>query len=83
MSMFTQKDNYLEATLKFDTFVQAFAYMTEAAFHIEQQNHHPEWSNVYNTVTIQLTTHDAGNSVTQKDHDLAAVLTQLYQKYQS
>ena len=80
--MFTQKDNHLEATLKFDTFVRAFAYMTEAAFHIEQHNHHPEWTNVYNELTIRLTTHDAGNTVTDKDRKLAEVLTELYQKYQ-
>lgn len=80
--MFTTNNNYLEATLKFDTFVQAFAYMTKAAFHIEQHNHHPEWSNVYNTVHIRLTTHDEGNIITNKDHDLAQVLTDLYQKHQ-
>ena len=80
--MFTTNNNYLEATLKFDTFVRAFAYMTEAAFHIEKHNHHPEWSNVYNTVTIRLTTHDAGNTITDKDRDLAEALTELYQKYQ-
>lgn len=80
--MFTINNNYLEATLKFDTFVQAFAYMTEAAFHIEQHNHHPEWSNVYNTVLIRLTTHDEGNTITDKDYNLAQVLTDLYQKHQ-
>lgn len=80
--MFTTNNNFLEATLKFDTFVQAFAYMTEAAFHIEQHNHHPEWSNVYNIVNIRLNTHDADHTITDKDHNLAKVLTKLYQKYQ-
>ncbi|MFK7797369.1 MAG: 4a-hydroxytetrahydrobiopterin dehydratase [Aureispira sp.] len=79
--MFTEKENYLVAELKFKDFVAAFAFMTEAAFHIEQQNHHPEWENVYNTITIRLTTHDAGNQVTDKDHQLAQTLTQLYQKH--
>lgn len=79
--MFIQKENYLVAELKFKDFVTAFAFMTEAAFHIEQQNHHPEWENVYNTVNIRLTTHDAGNQVTDKDQQLAQTLTQLYQKH--
>lgn len=79
--MFTEKNNCLVAELLFKDFVTAFAFMTEAAFHIEQQNHHPEWENVYNTVKIRLTTHDAGNQVTDKDHQLATTLTNLYNKH--
>jgi 4a-hydroxytetrahydrobiopterin dehydratase len=48
--------------------------MLKAAFVIEKLNHHPEWSNVYNKVTVYLTTHDAGNTITQKDRDLAKAL---------
>tara|TARA_R110000787_G_scaffold88391_16_gene187723 strand:+ start:1458 stop:1748 length:291 start_codon:yes stop_codon:yes gene_type:complete len=45
-------------TYKFDDFVDAFGWMTRAAFWAEKWNHHPEWENVYNKVTVTLTTHD-------------------------
>lgn len=55
---------------KFTDFNAAFAFMTRAALVAEKMDHHPEWSNVYNTVDVNLTTHDAGG-VTQLDIDLA------------
>lgn len=79
--MFEQKENYLAAQFKFENFTTAFAFMTEVAFLAEQQAHHPNWSNVYNTVDIQLTTHDAGNVVTEKDKKLAKSIEAVYQKY--
>jgi len=79
--MFTEENNSLKATFKFVDFVSAFAFMTEVAFWAEKQNHHPNWSNVYNMVTIELTTHDAGNTVTDKDHKLAKKIVALFQKY--
>lgn len=78
--MWVEKDNALNATFKFDDFAEAFAFMTEVAFHAEKQNHHPNWSNVWNTVEVQLNTHDAGNVVTDKDHKLAASITKIYNK---
>jgi len=48
----------IRKTFKFDDFVDAFAFMTKAAIWAEKWNHHPEWSNVYNRVTVVLTTHD-------------------------
>ncbi|TXF90556.1 pterin-4-alpha-carbinolamine dehydratase [Neolewinella aurantiaca] len=78
---FTEKDNALRAEFKFEDFTQAFAFMTEVAFAAEAANHHPNWSNVYNTVSVNLTTHDAGNTVTQKDHDLASAIAKIYGKY--
>ena len=80
--MFTENNNRLEATFQFKDFTEAFAFMTEVAFQAEKQNHHPNWSNVWNTVEIQLNTHDAGNIVTPKDHQLADSITSIYQKYQ-
>ena len=81
MDHFIHKDNCLQATFKFSDFKQAFSFMTEVAFHAETQNHHPNWSNVYNTVEIQLSTHDAGNVVTEKDHELAESIEVAYEKY--
>jgi 4a-hydroxytetrahydrobiopterin dehydratase len=81
--MFQLQDNFLSARFEFVDFVAAFAFMTEVAFAAERQGHHPNWSNVYNTVNIQLTTHDAGNTVTEKDHKLAAAITAIYAKYKS
>lgn len=79
--MWKEENNQLKATFKFDNFIQAFAFMTEVAFHAEQQAHHPEWKNVYNTVEIALSTHDAGNVVTEKDHQLATSIDTVYQKF--
>jgi 4a-hydroxytetrahydrobiopterin dehydratase len=79
--MWKESDNQLSATFKFKNFIQAFAFMTEVAFHAEQQGHHPNWSNVYNTVEIKLNTHDAGNVVTEKDHRLAAAIDKVYEKF--
>ena len=76
-----EKDSKLYREVKFKDFAEAIGFMTEAAIHIEKQNHHPEWSNVYNTVKISLTTHDAGNTVTDKDRKLAATIDQLLEKY--
>lgn len=75
--MWKEEDNRLKKTFKFDDFQQAFAFMTRVAFLAESQQHHPNWSNVYNTVTIELTTHDAGNVVTEKDRKLAEAIDKI------
>ncbi len=69
--MWTEKDNSLQKTFQFKNFSEAFAFMTRVAMLAEQMNHHPDWSNVYNRVYIKLSTHDAGNTVTDKDRKLA------------
>jgi 4a-hydroxytetrahydrobiopterin dehydratase len=66
----------LHREYKFPDFPQAFGFMTIAAVQIEKMNHHPEWFNVYNRVTIDLTTHDAGG-ITQNDVELARVLDKI------
>ena len=76
-----QKRQRPRAEFEFNDFREAFAFMTEVAFAAEAANHHPNWSNVYNTVVVKLTTHDAGNTVTQKDHDLASAISKIYGKY--
>ena len=75
--MWKEENNTLSKTFKFANFIDAFAFMTRVALLAEQQDHHPNWSNVYNTVTINLTTHDAGNVVTEKDRKLAASIDKL------
>ncbi|NNF36317.1 MAG: pterin-4-alpha-carbinolamine dehydratase [Saprospiraceae bacterium] len=81
MTAFKETDNTLKASFSFKDFKEAFAFMTEVAFHAESQNHHPNWSNVYNTVEISLSTHDAGNIVTDKDHLLADTIFSIFAKY--
>ena len=66
----------LHREIQFDSFNQAFGFMTMAAMEIEKMNHHPEWSNVYNRLVIELTTHDAGG-ITQNDISLARILNSL------
>ena len=61
---------------QFDSFNQAFGFMTRAAMEIEKMNHHPEWFNVYNKITVELTTHDAGG-ITRNDVNLAKILNSL------
>ena len=75
--MWEEKDNALHATFEFKDFIEAFGFMTAVAMLAEKQNHHPEWHNVWNKVTIKLTTHDAGNTVTERDRKLAASITDL------
>jgi 4a-hydroxytetrahydrobiopterin dehydratase len=63
----------LHREYKFAGFPEAFGFMATAAPTIQKMDHHPEWSNVYNRVTVDLSTHDAGG-ITQKDLDLATLL---------
>lgn len=55
--------------------------MTEVAFHAEKMQHHPDWHNVYNTVDFALSTHDAGNKVTDKDRDLAKAIDEVFERF--
>ena len=66
----------LHKQFQFADFVTAFGFMTRAAILAEKANHHPEWFNVYNRVTVDLTTHDAGG-ISQYDVDLAAGMNTL------
>ncbi len=75
--MWKEENNTLSKTFKFANFIDAFAFMTRVALLAEKQNHHPNWSNVYNTVTINLNTHDAGDVVTEKDRKLAEAIDKL------
>lgn len=75
--MWKEENNRLKKSFTFGDFQEAFAFMTRVAFLAESQRHHPNWSNVYNRVEIELTTHDAGNTVTEKDHKLAKAIDEI------
>lgn len=75
--MWEEKDNRLYRKFEFSNFSEAFAFMTRVAMEAEKMNHHPLWTNVWNTVEIWLNTHDAGNIVTEKDRKLAAIIDTL------
>ena len=78
MKHWKEAEDKLTAIFEFDDFTAAFAFMTQVAIHAEKQNHHPEWSNVYNKVEIHLSTHDAGDIVTEKDRKLAKTISKIY-----
>lgn len=69
----------LHRTFDFDDFSQAWAFMSRVALLAERHDHHPDWSNSWNTVTIDLVSHDAG-SITEKDHALADAIDALLRK---
>ena len=75
--MWEQKDNQLYRKFVFNNFIDAFAFMTKVAILAEKANHHPTWSNTWNRVEIWLSTHDAGNVVTDKDLDLSKAIDNL------
>ncbi len=69
-------DNAIHTVIEFENFKEVFATMTRIAFEAEEQNHHPDWSNVYNELSITLNTHDAGG-VTEKDFRLAESIEEI------
>ena len=75
--MWEEKNNTLYRKFQFRDFSEAFAFMTRVALEAEKMDHHPDWSNVYNTVEIRLSTHSAGDIVTDKDRKLAQKIDTL------
>jgi len=75
--MWKEENNKLYRKFEFKNFSEAFAFMTRVAMEAEKMNHHPEWKNVWNTVEIWLSTHDAGDIVTDKDRALAHKINSL------
>ena len=75
--MWQEQNNTLYKKFTFSNFIDAFSFMTKVAIIAEKMNHHPNWSNVYNTVEISLNTHDAGDIVTEKDYELAKAIDGL------
>lgn len=70
-------DNRLKKTFTFSDFSEAFGFMTRVAMIAEKMNHHPTWTNTWNTVSFELSTHDAGNKVTDRDRKLADAIDKL------
>lgn len=75
--MWQEKNNQLYRQFQFADFSEAFAFMTRVALIAEKLNHHPSWSNTWNTVEIRLSTHDAGDIVTDKDLQLSKEIDML------
>jgi 4a-hydroxytetrahydrobiopterin dehydratase len=75
--MWEEKNNSLYRKFQFKSFSEAFAFMTRVALEAEKMDHHPLWTNVYNTVEVWLSTHSAGDVVTDKDRQLAKKIDAL------
>lgn len=75
--MWQEINNALYRKFQFADFSEAFAFIARVALAAEKMDHHPRWTNVWNTVEIWLNTHDAGNTITEKDRKLAAIIDQL------
>lgn len=75
--MWKEENNALSKSFQFKDFSEAFSFMTRVAFLAEKMNHHPNWTNVYNQVNIRLSTHDAGNTITDKDRKLAEAIDRI------
>jgi 4a-hydroxytetrahydrobiopterin dehydratase len=75
--MWTEENNKLYRKFSFKDFSEAFAFMTRVAILSEKADHHPTWTNTWSTVEIWLSTHDAGNMVTDKDKSLASKIDEL------
>lgn len=75
--MWEKTNNKLYRKFQFKDFSEAFAFMTRVAIEAEKMNHHPEWKNVWNTVEVWLSTHDAGDIVTEKDEKLSKKIDAL------
>jgi len=75
--MWIEENNRLKKTFTFKDFNQAFGFMAKVALVAEKMDHHPYWSNLYNVVTFELSTHDAGDTVSDKDHKLAKAIDLL------
>jgi 4a-hydroxytetrahydrobiopterin dehydratase len=77
METWEEQDNCLHRQFSFNDFVEAFGFMSKVALVAEKMNHHPKWTNEWNKVEFWLSTHDAGNTVTDRDRKLAAAIDKL------
>jgi len=75
--MWQEQNNSLHKKFEFKNFSEAFAFMARVALAAEKMDHHPKWTNEYNKVEIWLSSHDAGNMVTEKDQKLSRIIDAL------
>ncbi len=78
--MWKEDNNQLKQSFEFKDFVEAFAFMTQVAFAAEKMGHHPNWTNAYNKVHISLFTHEANDTVTEKDLKLSKAIDQILKR---
>lgn len=76
--MWKEEDNKLNRSFEFKDFIEAFTFMTKVAFVAEKMSHHPNWSNAYNKVDIQLFTHDENDNITEKDVKLSKKIDEIF-----
>lgn len=81
--MWREKDSQLYREFKFKDFMEAFGFMSQVAEAADGMNHHPKWTNQYNKVEIWLTTHSAGDKITDKDRKLAKAVDAIYENYEN
>jgi 4a-hydroxytetrahydrobiopterin dehydratase len=81
--MWKEENNQLQRSFEFKDFVEAFTFMTKVAFAAEKMGHHPNWSNAYNKVDIMLFTHDANDSITDKDVKLSEEIDKIFNRQKS
>ena len=77
MAMWKEENNQLVRTFEFRDFVSAFSFMTRVAITAEKMDHHPDMQNVYNKVYLHLYSHDAGDTITERDRKLAEAIDEL------
>lgn len=75
--MWKEESDRLTKTFMFKDFSEAFGFMTRVAMIAEKMNHHPTWTNTWNMVSFELSTHDAGNKVTERDRKFAEAIDKL------
>ena len=76
-AQWAERNDKLEKQFVFANFPQAMSFMLRVSYECEKMDHHPEWKNVYNKVWVALSTHDAGNKVTDKDRKLAKKMDEI------
>lgn len=78
--MWKEEDDKLKRSFTFKDFREALAFMNKVASIVDQMDHHPFWSNMYNKVSFELTTHDIGDKVSDKDRKLATAIDAIYEE---
>jgi 4a-hydroxytetrahydrobiopterin dehydratase len=77
--MWIENNRALYRKFEFRNFIEAFSFMTRVALVAEKMNHHPTWTNTWNRVEVWLSTHDAGNTITEKDKSLAVEIDRVFE----